>query len=52
VTSDSKTLFASLIDSGQVVAINARTRELENTIVTDAKTLDGIEIAVSNNVCH
>lgn len=52
VTSDSKTLFASLIDSGQVAAIDARSRELEAVIDTAAKTLDGIEIAVSNNICH
>jgi len=52
VTSDSKTLLASLVDSGQVAAIDARSRELETIIGTDAKTLEGIEIAVSNNICH
>lgn len=52
VTSDSKTLLASLIDSGQVAVINARSRELEALISTSAGTLEGIEIAVSNNVCH
>jgi DNA-binding beta-propeller fold protein YncE len=52
VTSDSKTLMASLIDSGQLVAIDARSREIEAIIDTGAKTLEGIEIAVSNNVCH
>jgi DNA-binding beta-propeller fold protein YncE len=52
VTSDSKTLFTALIDSGQVAAIDARTHELETLIDTGATTLEGIEIAVSNNVCH
>ena len=52
VTSDSKTLLASLIDSGQVVAINARSRDVEALIGTGAETLEGIEIGVSNNVCH
>jgi DNA-binding beta-propeller fold protein YncE len=52
VTSDSKTLFVSLIDSGQVAAIDAKSREIETVIDSDADTLEGIEIAVSNNVCH
>jgi DNA-binding beta-propeller fold protein YncE len=52
VTSDSKTLFTALIDGGQVAAIDARTHELETLIETGATTLEGIEIAVSNNVCH
>jgi len=52
VTSDSKTLFASLVDSGQVAAIDARSRKLEALIDTGKGTLEGIEIAVSNNVCH
>ena len=52
VTSDSKTLFASLVDSGQVAVIETRSRELVSLIGTDAETLEGIEIAVSNNLCH
>lgn len=52
VTSDSTTLFVSLVDSGQVAAIDARSRKLKAIIGTDAKTLEGIEIAVSNNICH
>jgi DNA-binding beta-propeller fold protein YncE len=52
VTSDSKTLLASLIDSGQVVAINARSHIIESLIETGAEKLEGIEIGVSNNVCH
>ena len=52
VTSDSKTLLTSLIDSGQVAAINTRSHELEVLISTGVGTLEGIEIAVSNNICH
>lgn len=52
VTSDSKTLFASLVDSGQVAAIDARSRNIEALIGTAAESLEGIEIAVSNNLCH
>lgn len=52
VTSDSKTLFTAIIDSGQIAAIDARTHELQTLIETGVMTLEGIEIAVSNNVCH
>ena len=52
VTSDSKTLIASIIDSGQVAVINARTHELEALIDTNAASLEGVDIALSNNVCH
>jgi DNA-binding beta-propeller fold protein YncE len=52
VTSDSKTLVASIVDSGQVAVINARSHELEALIETNAATLEGVDIALSNNVCH
>lgn len=52
VTSDSKTLLASVVDTGQIAAISARSLELEAMIDSNASTLFGIEIAVSNNVCH
>lgn len=52
VTADSKTLVASLVDSGQVAVIDARKRGLETLVETGAATLEGIEIAVSNNLCH
>jgi len=52
VTSDSKTLLTSIVETGQVAAINARSLELEALINSNAQTLHGIEIAVSNNVCH
>jgi len=52
VTSDSKTLLASIVDTGQIAVINARSLELEALIDSNASTLSGIEIAVSNNVCH
>jgi DNA-binding beta-propeller fold protein YncE len=52
VTSDSKTLIASLVDSGKIAAIDARSRQLEALIDTGAERLEGIEIAVSNNICH
>lgn len=52
VTSDSKMLFASLIDSGGVVAVDARARTLAKVIHTPVKKLKGIEIGVSNNICH
>ena len=52
VTSDSKVLLASLIDSGAIAVIDARSRTLEATIGTNAGALEGIEIGVSNNLCH
>jgi len=52
VTSDSKTLLTSIVETGQIAAISARSLELEALIDSNAKTLHGIEIAVSNNVCH
>jgi WD40 repeat protein len=52
VTSDSKTLLASIVDTGQIAVINARSLQLEALIDSNASTLSGIEIAVSNNVCH
>jgi DNA-binding beta-propeller fold protein YncE len=52
VTSDTKTLLASLIESGQVATIDTRSRSLEVLVDTGAGSLEGIEIAVSNNLCH
>ena len=52
VTSDSKTLVTSIIGTGQVAFIDARTRRLQSLLDTDATGLEGNEIAVSNNVCH
>lgn len=52
VTSDSKTLLASLVESGDVAVIDARSRALEVILETGADKLHGIEIAVSNNLCH
>ena len=52
VTADSKKLFTALADTGEVVAINTRTKSLENKIMTPVTRLQGIEIAISNNICH
>jgi hypothetical protein len=52
VTSDSKTLLASIVDTGQIAAIDAKSRKIEALIGTGADSLEGIEIAVSNNLCH
>ena len=41
VTADSKKLFAALIDTGDVVAINARTKSIVNIITTPAHRTPG-----------
>ena len=52
VTSDSKTLVASVVETGEVAVADARSGELVTLIDTGTSELGGIEIAVSNNVCH
>ncbi len=52
VTADTKKLFTALADSGEVVAINTRMKSLENKITTPVTGLQGINIAISNNICH
>ena len=52
VTSDSKTLLAAIIETGQVAVIDAQSRELSALFDSGTATLEGTEIAVSNNVCH
>jgi DNA-binding beta-propeller fold protein YncE len=52
VTSDSKTLVASVVETGDVAVVDARSHELVTLIDTGSSELGGIEIAVSNNVCH
>jgi YVTN family beta-propeller protein len=52
VTSDSKTLVTAIIGTGQVAVIDAQSRKLETIFNTTTDALEGIEIAVSNNVCH
>lgn len=52
VTSDSKKLFASIVDNGVIAVIDTRTRTLIEMIQTPTSKLNGIEIAVSNNLCH
>ena len=52
VTADSRTLLASLVDDGRVAVVDARRRELRTVIDSAAGTLEGIEIAISNNLCH
>lgn len=52
VTSDTKMLFASIPSTGEVVAIDARARSLEGVIKTPFQQIAGIEIAISNNICH
>ncbi|NOR37750.1 MAG: hypothetical protein GQ577_13470 [Woeseiaceae bacterium] len=52
VTSDSKTLVASVVETGEVAVADARSGKLVTLIDTGTSELGGIEIAVSNNVCH
>ena len=52
VTSDSKTLVAAVVDTGEVAIIDARSGKLVTLIDSGTSELGGIEIAVSNNVCH
>ncbi len=52
VTSDSRKLFTALGDTGEIAAIDARTRKIETTITTPSGNLWGIRIAISNNICH
>ncbi len=52
VTSDSRKLFTAMLDSGSVAAIDIPTHALTAVIETSKKHLRGIEIAVSNNICH
>ena len=52
VTSDSKMMFASVVESGEVAAIDTRFRKLVEIIETPADKLQGIEIGISNNICH
>jgi DNA-binding beta-propeller fold protein YncE len=52
VTSDSKTLVASVVETGEVAVADARSGKLITLIDTGTSELGGIEIAVSNNVCH
>jgi DNA-binding beta-propeller fold protein YncE len=52
VTSDSKTLVTAIVETGQVAFIDARARRLATLLDTDTTALEGMEIAVSNNVCH
>ena len=52
VTSDTKMLFTSIIGTGDIVAIDARSRSLAAVIKTPSDNIGGIEIAISNNICH
>lgn len=52
VTSDTKMLFAGIPSTGDIVAIDARSRSLVSIIKTQLKQIAGIEIAISNNLCH
>ena len=52
VTSDSKTLITTIVETGQIAVVDAQSRELQSLFATDTGSLEGLEIAVSNNVCH
>jgi hypothetical protein len=51
VTSDSKRLYTTLIDTNRVARIDVRSREVLE-INSNTSGLSNIEIAVSNNICH
>jgi DNA-binding beta-propeller fold protein YncE len=52
VTSDSKTLLAAIVETGQVAVIDAQSRDITSLFDSGTASLEGTEIAVSNNVCH
>lgn len=52
VTSDSKILLTAVIEKGQVAIVDAQAGELGALVDTGTSRLEGIEIALSNNVCH
>ena len=52
VTSDSKTLLTAIVETGQVAVIDAQSREISSLFDSGTASLEGTEIAVSNNVCH
>jgi YVTN family beta-propeller protein len=52
VTSDSKKMLTALTDTGSIAIIDARKRNMISTLTTSANALQGIDIGVSNNVCH
>lgn len=52
VTSDSKVLMTAITGSGQIATVDAKSRTLAAVIDTPLRQLTGIEIAVSNNICH
>jgi YVTN family beta-propeller protein len=52
VTSDSKTLITAIVETGQVAVIDAQARDVFALFDSGTDSLEGIEIAVSNNVCH
>ena len=52
VTSDSKTLIAAIVDTGEVAIIDARSHALDALVDTGTRSLGGLDIALSNNVCH
>jgi hypothetical protein len=52
VTSDTKMLFTSIIGTGDIAAIDARSRSLAAVIKTPSTNIGGIKIAISNNICH
>ena len=52
VTSDSKTLVAAIIETGEVAIIDARSRDVSALVESGTTSLEGVDIALSNNVCH
>jgi len=52
VTSDSKTLLTAIVETGQIAVIDAQSREVTSLFESGTASLEGTEIAVSNNVCH
>jgi len=52
VTSDGSMLLTALSNSGDIAAIDTRTRKTKSLIPTPLNTAYGLDIAISNNVCH
>ena len=52
VTSDSKTLITAIVETGEVAVIDAQSRNVSALFDSGTASLEGIEIALSNNVCH
>lgn len=52
VTSDSKTLVTAIVETGQIAIVDARAGRLDAVFESGTASIEGFDIALSNNVCH